>query len=249
MTASPPSPAPGTLYLVPTPLGPGDPGEILPAGALARVRRLRYFIAERPRTARAFLKSIDFPCPLAEVRLATLDEHTPEAELPGLLAPLAAADAGLLSEAGAPAVADPGAALVRLAHARGIRVAPLVGPSAVLLALMAAGLDGQRFAFHGYLPVEARALAQRVRELEAESRRLGQTQLFIETPYRNDRLLEALLRACDPTTRLCVASDLTLATESIATRDIAAWRRRAPRIGKRPTVFLLLASAQPRPGR
>jgi len=241
--------APGTLYLVPTALGPGRLDDALPAGVIARVRALRYFIAERPRTARAFLKEIGLPGPVADVRIATLDEHTPPAELPALLVPLAREAGGLLSEAGAPGVADPGAALVRLAHARGVRVVPLVGPSAVLLALMAAGLEGQRFAFHGYLPVEERTLVQRLRELEAESRRLGQTQLFIETPYRNDRLLQALLRTCDPATLLCVATDLTLATESVATRDVAAWRRAAPRIGKRPTVYLLLASAQPGPGR
>jgi len=232
------------LYLLPTPLGPGIPGDVLPAGVIARVRALRYFIAERPRSARAFLKAIDFPCPLAEVRIAALDEHTPDAALPALLAPLERAPGALLSEAGAPAVADPGAALVQLAHARGIRVVPLVGPSAILLALMAAGLDGQRFAFHGYLPVEAHALARRVRELEAESRRLRQTQVFIETPYRNDRLLGALLRGCHPATRLALASDLTLPGESIAAREVAEWRRAAPRIGKRPTVFLLLAPAE-----
>ncbi|MCC6610096.1 MAG: SAM-dependent methyltransferase [Burkholderiales bacterium] len=230
-------------------LGAGKPDHVLPAGVIARVRTLRYFVAERPRAARAFLKAIGLPCPLTEVRIATLDEHTPPERLPALLAPLAQASGGLLSEAGAPAVADPGAALVRLAHAHGVRVAPLVGPSAVLLALMAAGLEGQRFAFHGYLPVAERALVQRLRELEAASRRRAETQLFIETPYRNDRLLAALLGTCAPETLLCVATDLTLATESVATRDIAAWRRDAPRIGKRPTVFLLLASAQPRPGR
>jgi 16S rRNA (cytidine1402-2'-O)-methyltransferase len=244
-----PGAAPGTLYLIPTTLGPGAPEDVLPAGVIGRVRSLRYFIAERPRTARAFLKAIGLPCPLAEVRIATLDEHTPPTDLPALLVPLEREAGGLLSEAGAPAVADPGTALVRCAHARGVRVVPLVGPSAVLLALMAAGLEGQRFAFHGYLPVEERSLVQRLRELEAESGRLGQTQLFIETPYRNDRLLQALLRTCDPATLLCVASDLTLATESVATRDVATWRRGPPQIGKRPTVFLLLASAQPRPGR
>jgi len=233
----------GVLYLIPTPLGPGAPGDVLPAAVQARVRSLRYFIAERPRSARAFLKEIGLPCPLAEVRIATLDEQTPPEGLPDLLAPLEREAGGLLSEAGAPAVADPGAALIRLAHARGVRVAPLVGPSAVLLALMASGLEGQRFAFHGSLPVDERALGHRVRELESESRRLRQTQVFIETPYRNDRLLRALLRACKPATLLCVATELTLATESVRTRDVAAWRGAAVQIGKRPTVFLLLASA------
>lgn len=234
---------PGTLYLIPTSLGPAATGDILPVGVQARVRALRYFIAEHPRTARAFLKAIDFGVPVSEARIATLNEHTPAEALGDLLRPLEAEDGGLLSEAGAPAVADPGAALIRLAHARGLRVAPLVGPSAVLLALMASGLEGQRFAFHGYLPIDRGELARRLREHEADSRRLGQTQIFIETPYRNDRLLAALLRTCDPGTLLCLASDLTLATESVRTATIAEWHRAGATIGKRPTVFLLLASA------
>jgi len=234
---------PGILYLIPSALGPAATGDILPAGVQARVRALRYFIAEHPRTARAFLKTIDLGAPLSEVRIATLDEHTPPEALGELLQPLEAEDGGLLSEAGAPAVADPGAALVRLAHARGLRVAPLVGPSAVLLALMASGLEGQRFAFHGYLPVDKGELARRLREHEADSRRLGETQIFIETPYRNDRLMAALVRTCDPGTLICVATDLTLATESVRTATVAEWRRASAVIGKRPTVFLLLASA------
>jgi len=233
----------GTLYLIPSPLGPTVPGDILPAGVQARVRTLRYFIAERPRTARAFLKQIDLGCPLSEARIETLDEHTPAESLASLLAPLDAQDGGLISEAGAPAIADPGAALVRQAHARGFRVAPLVGPSALLLALMASGLEGQRFAFHGYLPVDKSQLARRLQEHEAESRRLRQTQIFIETPYRNDRLMSALLRTCDPDTLVCLATDLTLATESVRTATVAEWRRQPATIGKRPTVFLLLASA------
>ncbi len=234
---------PGTLFLIPTALGPAATGDILPAGVQARVRTLRYFIAEHPRTARAFLKAIDLGVPVSEARIATLDEHTPPEALGELLRPLEAEDGGLLSEAGAPAVADPGAALIRLAHAQGLRVAPLVGPSALLLALMASGLEGQRFAFHGYPPIDKGELARRLREHEADSRRLGQTQIFIETPYRNDRLLAALLRTCDPETLLCVASDLTLTTESVRTATIAEWRRSGASIGKRPTVFLLLASA------
>jgi len=233
----------GTLYLIPTPLGPTGPNDILPAGVQARVRALRYFIAERPRTARAFLKQIDAGFPLSDARIATLDEHTPAEALGSLLDPLDAEDGGLISEAGAPAVADPGAELIRLAHARALRVAPLVGPSAVLLALMASGLEGQRFAFHGYLPVDKGDLARRLRECEAVSRQLRQTQIFIETPYRNDRLMAALLRNCEKETLLCVATDLTLATESVRTTTIAAWRRQPATIGKHPTVFLLLASA------
>ena len=162
--------------------------------------------------------------------------------LDGLLAPLlAGSDAALLSEAGAPAVADPGAALVRRAHRLGIRVAPLVGPSAILLALMASGLEGQRFAFHGYLPVEEAALAKRLKALEADSRRERRTEIFIETPYRNDRLLRLIVATCAPATLLSVAADLTAPTETIATQPIAAWRREPRAIGKRPAVFLLQA--------
>jgi 16S rRNA (cytidine1402-2'-O)-methyltransferase len=233
----------GTLYLIPTPLGAATPDDILPAGVQARVRTLRYFIAERPRTARAFLKQVDPGFPLSDACIATLDEHTPADGLASLLEPLDAEDGGLLSEAGAPAVADPGAELIRLAHARGLRVAPLVGPSAVLLALMASGLEGQRFVFHGYLPVDKSQLTRRLREHEAASRQLRQTQIFIETPYRNDRLMAALVRACHPETLVCVATDLTLATESVRTASVATWRREPATIGKRPSVFLLLASA------
>jgi 16S rRNA (cytidine1402-2'-O)-methyltransferase len=233
----------GTLYLIPSPLGPADTGDILPAGVQARVRTLRYFIAEHPRTARAFLKQVDLGCPIAEARIATLDEHTPPEALAALLQPLAAEDGGLISDAGAPAVADPGAGLIRLAHARGFRVAPLVGPSSILLALMASGMEGQRFAFHGYLPVEKDQLARALRERETESRKLRQTQIFIETPYRNDRLMAALIRTCEPGTLICRATDLTLATESVRTATVEEWRRQPATIGKRPTVFLLLASA------
>ncbi len=151
-------------------------------------------------------------------------------------------DAGVLSDAGAPAVADPGAMLVRQAHASGLRVVPLVGPSAILLALMASGLEGQRFVFHGYLPVEERELKAQLRALEADSRRAGRTELFIETPYRSDRLLRVIAETCAPGTWLCVAADLTSPGESIATRTVAEWRAAPRAIGRRPAVFLLLAA-------
>ena len=155
---------------------------------------------------------------------------------------LAGRDAGLMSEAGCPAVADPGALLVRRAHEAGIRVVPMVGPSSLLLALMASGLNGQSFAFHGYLPVDEEARKKRIKELEAESARLSRTQLFIETPYRNDRMFEALRSTCGPETRLCIARDLTVESEWITTRRIAEWKKAAaPDLAKRPTVFLLLA--------
>jgi 16S rRNA (cytidine1402-2'-O)-methyltransferase len=224
------------LYLVPAALG-GAPAQVLPASTLETVRALRDFAVENAKSARAFLAAVRMPCALRELRIETLD-----ADPAALLAPLRAGRAlGVISDAGCPGVADPGQALAAAAHAAGFRVVPLVGPSSLLLALMASGLEGQRFAFRGYLPRDAAGRAQRIRELERTSREARETQIFIETPYRNDILLAALLECCAPQTRLCVAVDLTLPDESIATRSIAGWRDSRPAIGRRPAVFLLLA--------
>jgi len=232
----------GTLYLVPTPLAEGAADASVPAPVRARVHAIGHFIVEEPKSARAFLKALEHPRPLALLAIERLPEKPGDAGLDRLLAPLLAGqDAALLSEAGAPAVADPGAALVRRAHHRGIRVVPLVGPSAILLALMASGLEGQRFAFHGYLPVEEAALAKRLKVLESDSRRERRTEIFIETPYRNDRLLRLIAATCAPATVLSIAADLTSPAETIETRTIAAWRRAPRTIGKRPAVFLLQA--------
>jgi 16S rRNA (cytidine1402-2'-O)-methyltransferase len=204
------------------------------------VRSLRDLVVENAKSARAFLSAIG--ANPREVQMAELNEHTPPADIPSLLQPLREGRSlGLLSEAGCPAIADPGAALVDAAHAGGFRVVPLIGPSAITLALMASGLEGQRFAFCGYLPRESAERAQRIKELEQRSRREEETEIFIETPYRNEALLAALLSTCAPGTRLCIAADLTLPGESIRTRAIADWRRERPAIGKRPAVFLLLA--------
>ncbi|HZM46046.1 MAG TPA: SAM-dependent methyltransferase [Burkholderiales bacterium] len=230
----------GTLYLIPTGLGSGDTVPILPPATLAVLSGLHRFIVENPKSARRFLKSAGYPHPLSEASMQTLDEHTAAARLPELIAPiLAGEDCGLVSEAGCPAVADPGADLVRLAHERGVRVAPLVGPSAVLLALMASGLNGQRFEFHGYLPIDAGQRARRLRELEDQAERTGATQIFIETPYRNDAVFQAVLDHCRDDTLLCVAVDLTLPSEAIATRTIAEWKKNRPPLNRRPAVFLL----------
>jgi 16S rRNA (cytidine1402-2'-O)-methyltransferase len=221
------------LYAIPTPLG-GAPQDALPAPALQRIRELKDFVVENAKSARAFLGAIGMP--VRELSIVAIDQDG------DLLAPLRAGrPLGLLSEAGCPAIADPGATLVEAAHAAGFRVAPLVGPSSITLALMSSGLEGQRFAFCGYLPREGAERAKRIRELETRSRRERETEIFIETPYRNDALLGALLDACAPTTRLCVAADLTLGSEWIRTRAIADWRRERAAIGKRPAVFLLLA--------
>jgi 16S rRNA (cytidine1402-2'-O)-methyltransferase len=233
---------PGALYLLPNTLGDTAAEAVLPAAALHRARSLDHFIAENPKSARAFLKRIGYSRPLQDVRIERLDHNTRAADIASLLAPLLAGrDAGLLSEAGLPAVADPGAGLVKMAHDKGVRVVPLSGPSSLVLALAASGLEGQRFAFHGYLPVKRHDLAAALQDLERQSARLGQTQIFIETPYRNDATLAAMLRTLRDDTLVCVAADLTLESEMVKTRTAAAWRRDAPALKGRPTVFLVLS--------
>lgn len=248
---------PGTLYLIPNTLGPAVAGNegILPSVIPEEVQQLTahldYFIAENAKTTRAFLKLVSTRHPLAkplqDIRIEELNVNTGIAALPALLAPLQEGrDAGLISEAGVPAVADPGANLVRLAHSSGIPVRPLVGPSSLLLAVMASGLNGQSFAFNGYLPTDAAQRAKRIKALEDRSKAEKQTQLFIETPYRNGALLEALAGACRPNTLLCVATDLTLQGETIRTQTAAQWNEeiakgKMPDFHKKPTVFLFLA--------
>ena len=234
--------ATGTLYLIPTMLGGGDIGSVLPQRVIERVRALRRFIAETPREARQFLKHAGAITPIQDLSIAVLNEHSRPGDIAALLDPLQNGhDVGLLSDAGCPAVADPGSDLIRLAHEARIPVVPLAGPSAILLALMASGLNGQRFTFHGYLPVDARERARRIRELEHESRERDTTQIFIEAPYRNQRMFAALMENCDGETRICIATDLTLAGESVHTRTAADWRKQPPDIHKRPAVFLLYA--------
>lgn len=242
---------PGTLYLIPNSLGPGPLDTIIPAPVREVTASLDCFIAENAKTARAFLKAVaqthPLKSPLQQIAISELNVNTPANALPSLLEPLLGGrDAGLLSEAGVPAVADPGADLVRLAHQRGITVKPLVGPSSLLLALMASGLNGQSFAFHGYLPTDAAARAARIRQLEQRSRQERQTQILIETPYRNEAMLEALSAHCAGGTLVCVATDLTLSTESVRTATAQQWKQemaagRMPEFRKRPTVFLFLA--------
>jgi len=219
------------LYAIPAPLG-GAAEEALPVPAIRKIRSIRDFAVENAKTARAFLGELGMPVRELDIRVIGEDRD--------LLAPLRAQrPLGLLSEAGCPAIADPGASLVESAHREGFRVVPLVGPSAIVLALMASGLEGQRFAFCGYLPREEAQRKKRIRELEQRSKREQETQIFIETPYRNDVLLAALRQSCAPATRVCVAADLTLPSETITTRRIADWP--AAPIGRRPAVFLLLA--------
>src|SRR2546421_4255024 len=232
----------GSLYLLPNTLGDAAPEAVIPAGALDRARSLDYIIAEDPKAARAFLKRVATTRPLQSIRVERLDQNPREGDVPPLLEPLlAGSDAGLLSEAGLHAIASPGAVLVRLAPERDIRVVPLSGPSSIVLALAASGLDGQRFAFHGYLPIAEAELVSALKECERQSRKLRQTQIFIETPYRNGRTLAAMLRVLATATLVCVAADLTLESETVKTRTVASWRKDAPQLKGRPTVFLLLA--------
>lgn len=249
---------PGTLYLIPNTLGAPDSSLedplalIIPAQVQAITASLDYFIAENAKTTRAYLKlvAVQTPLntPLQEIQISELNVNTELSALPALLAPVQAGrDAGLISEAGVPAVADPGANLVRLAHNHGITVKPLVGPSSLLLAVMASGLNGQSFAFNGYLPTDPTQRAKRIKALEERSRQDKQTQLFIETPYRNVSLLEALTGTCHPRTLICVATDLSLTSESIRTQPAAKWKEnlalgKVPDFHKRPTVFLMLAA-------
>lgn len=233
----------GTLYLIPTPMGGDRLDSVLPADTIELARKLTHFIVEAPKTARAHLKMFGTPHELRSLWMQELSEHTKDRELDALLEPLLAGhDVGLMSEAGCPGVADPGANLVRLAHHKGIRVAPLVGPSSILLALMASGANGQQFRFNGYLPAQETPRIEAIRRLESDSRKHRQAEIFIETPYRNPALLATLLAAARPETRLTIACDLTLPDEFIRSQSIAQWKKGpVPDIARRPTVFVLFA--------
>ena len=234
--------AKGTVYLVPNLLGVVAPEDVLPKRTLDVARSIAHWLVETPKPARAFLKSIGAQRPIAELSIVSMSEASAP-PIEAMLAPARDGHAvGILSDAGCPGIADPGAPVVAAAHAAGLRVVPLVGPSSLLLALMAAGMNGQRFAFHGYLPVRPDAREAALRRLEAESRAALCTQLFIETPYRNAALLATIVNTLAPATRLCVAADLTLPTESVATREVREWRRvDAQRYAKRPAIFVLSA--------
>lgn len=233
----------GTLYLIPCPISDETaPWDVLPAANRAVMDSLDYFIVENTRTARRFLSKAGIARPIAELEFRELNEHTvagPDVE--ALVDPIAAGrSAGVISEAGVPGVADPGALVVEACHRRGIRVVPLVGPSSILLALMASGLNGQSFAFNGYLPVKPAERAQSIRRFERRARSEGQSQLFIEAPYRNAKLLEQLLQVLAPDTRLTLAVDLTAPGGQVLTRTVAEWRRvPLPELNKRPAIFII----------
>ncbi len=234
---------PGTLYLIPCPIAEaGDVWDVLPAANRAVMASLDYFIVENTRSARRFLSKAKLGRPIEELEFRELNEHTVAGrEVEELVAPVAAGrSAGVISEAGVPGVADPGALVVALCHRRGIRVVPLVGPSSILLAMMASGLNGQSFAFNGYLPVKPDERARAIRAFERRAHAERQAQLFIETPYRNVKLAEQLLQVCAPETLLTIATELTAPDETILTRSIAEWRRTSlPELNKRPAIFIL----------
>ena len=230
----------GKLYLIPSDLGDSNLDHIQPANHAVIIKTLREFIVEDIRTARRFLKKVDRNTDIDSINFQLLNEHTAEADIPQLLGPVkAGSDTGLLSEAGLPCVADPGSALVLAAHNENIRVVPLTGPSSIFLALMASGFNGQNFCFHGYLPIDKRERKAKLAALERKAGTGRETQIFIETPYRNKAMMESILDICKDHTQLCIAAGLTTAQEFISTKTIREWKKSLPDIHKVPAVFLL----------
>ncbi|MDL2221444.1 SAM-dependent methyltransferase [Parabacteroides sp. OttesenSCG-928-N08] len=229
-----------SLFLIPVTLGETEHRRVLPEYNREVIGMIRHFIVENVRTARRFLKKTDPAIVIDELRFYELNKHTSPDEIAGYLAPLAKGESvGVISEAGCPAIADPGADIVAMAQRKGYTVVPLVGPSSILLSLMASGFNGQSFAFHGYLPIDQNERTQAIKKLEGRIYTEHQTQLFIETPYRNDKLAEELLRSCRPGTRLCIAANISCEEEYIRTRSIAEWKGKLPNLHKKPTIFLL----------
>ena len=233
----------GILYLIPVTLGDDNINQVLPPKVVKIAQNLENFVVESEKSARHFLSAIKTAKPVRELTLNLLNEHTQDKDIAALLAPLLQGqDVGLMSDAGCPGVADPGAKLVALAHQKKIKVVPLVGPSSILLALMASGLNGQQFAFLGYLPVDKAQRALKIKEIEKRAQTHNETQIFIETPYRNQHMLEAILSTCHANTRFCIASQVSLLDEMIVTKSISGWKQSTlPDLHKKPTVFLMLA--------
>lgn len=233
------SPKKAELFLLPTPLSNTPLKHQIPEGSRDRVRSLRHFICETPKIARRHLKSLDPEVPIGELELYSIGKQSDPADFPGFLSPCEnGTDMALLSDAGCPGIADPGASIVRSAHERGIRVRPLIGPSSFTLALMASGLNGQQFSFHGYSPYDARALKNKLQELERRAKN-DESQIIMEAPHRNMRLLEAFIDGVDPQLQLCIARELTGTNEFIKTRPIGSWKGKKPELHKIPTLFIL----------
>jgi 16S rRNA (cytidine1402-2'-O)-methyltransferase len=231
------------LYLIPTTLGESATDHVIPTDVSSLVLKLNYFIVENIRTARRYLRKLDPQCNIDDLIFFELNQHTDSHIIQTYLDPIAKGfDVGIISEAGCPGVADPGAEVVKHAHLKNIDVVPLVGPSSILLSLMASGLNGQNFAFVGYIPVKTDERSKAIKELERKSGIENQTQIFIEAPYRNTPLIQDLLKTLGENTRLCIACDLTLETEFVKTKTVGQWRKSVPELNKRPTIFLLLSS-------
>jgi 16S rRNA (cytidine1402-2'-O)-methyltransferase len=234
----------GTLYILPTILAEETQREVIPLSVVNVIKATQYFLCENIRTARRFVSSLKVHDSIESLHFELLDKDTPASALPKLFEPImSGSNMGVLSESGCAGVADPGAAAAAYAHVHGVRVIPMVGPSSILLALMASGLNGQRFAFHGYLPIDSKDAAGTIRLLEQESREKNQTQIFIETPYRNNALLAHLLKSLKPDTKLCVAISLTSPIEKITCLSIAEWKKLETTFEKAPAIFLFLAAS------
>lgn len=230
----------GTIYLIPNTLGESPIDYNLPNENVRIINEIQHFIVEDIRTARRFLKKVNKEIDIDKLTFFVLDKHTQAMDVPSFLNPaLNGSDMGVLSEAGVPGVADPGADVVAIAHQKNLRVVPLIGPSSILLSLMASGMNGQSFAFNGYLPAGKGENIKVIKQLEDRSIREKQTQIFIETPFRNQKLLQDLLFVLRPSTRLCIAADITLASEFIVTKTVAQWQQKQPDLNKRPTIFLI----------
>lgn len=230
----------GKLYLIPTTLGESNPHDVLPQTVKRTIDFIDDYIVENEKTARKFIKSIHPEKVQAKLRISVLNKRTAVAEFNTLLAPcLIGLNIGLMSEAGCPGVADPGAVIVKLAHEKGVQVIPLVGPSSILLAMMGSGMNGQSFAFNGYLPIEKGEKKMAIKNFETQSAIKNQSQIFIETPYRNNKLIEDLLQTLQPNTLLCIASDITLPTEFIKTMRVADWKKIKVDLHNRPTIFII----------
>ena len=230
----------GILYLIPTTLGDSPINNVIPNNVKDTVNSINFFVVENVRTARRYLKKLGISTPIDELTFFTLNKHTSADELNQFLVPISKNNnVGVISEAGAPGVADPGADIVKIAHKKNIKIVPLVGPSSILLSLMASGLNGQNFSFLGYIPIKNPERIKKIKIIEKNSFSFNQTQIFIEAPYRNQSLLTDILQNCNAQTMLCIATDITLDTEFIKTKSIAEWKKSIPQINKRPTIFLL----------
>jgi 16S rRNA (cytidine1402-2'-O)-methyltransferase len=230
----------GKLYLIPTTLGEMQPEDVLPQSIKRSIDFIDHYIVENEKTARRFIKSVHPDKKQAELKLSLLNKHTEESDYLKMMQPLLnGMNVGLMSEAGCPGVADPGAVIVKIAHDRGIQVVPLVGPSSILLAIMASGMNGQSFAFNGYLPIDASEKKNAIKQFEKLSQEKNQSQLFIETPYRNNKLFEDLIQVLNPSTHLCIACDITLPTEFIKTKTVNEWKKNKVDLHKRPCIFII----------